>query len=239
MVLASDIERRELTGAGGVALGTVTDVLFHPSEPRVVGVVVRPPAALAVAKRPDTYLPLSALTFGEAGTRCDLEALPKGRKAAEGLGYDPDTTVIWMGMPVAGPDSEPVGVASNALFDESTGRVERLDVGAGIVSDVAHGRYLVPGTEVTGYRDGAVRITADVPDLQGSGGFAKTAADGAVVAGRLAHAVGEGVVGASGATGRAIRTVAQADIPKRAAERAKRTWRDSVKAFRDGMKDEE
>jgi hypothetical protein len=47
------------------------------------------------------------------------------------------------------------------------------------------------------------------------------------------------VVEASGATGKAIRAVAQADLAKRATNTAKKTWRDSVQAFRDGMKDDE
>lgn len=47
------------------------------------------------------------------------------------------------------------------------------------------------------------------------------------------------MIGASGATGKAIRAVAQADLAKRATRTARKTWRDSVQAFRDGMKDDE
>ena len=100
---ASGIEGLPLTVAWVVVLGTVTNVLFHPSEPRAVGVAVRPPNALAVVARPGTYLPLSALTFDEAGARADLVKLPSGSKAATGLGYDPDETVIWTGMAANGP----------------------------------------------------------------------------------------------------------------------------------------
>ena len=103
VTFASGIEGRRLTGADGVALGTITNVLFHPSEPRAIGFAVRPPNALAVVERPGTYLPLSALTFASDGAHCDLAKLPSGGKAEQALGYDPDLTVIWTGMPVGGP----------------------------------------------------------------------------------------------------------------------------------------
>lgn len=239
MVSTSGIEGHALTGAEGVDLGKVTNVLFHPSEPRVIGAAVRPPAALAVVERPGTYLPLSAVVFGRHGTASDLAKLPRASKAAETLGYDPDLTVIWTDMPVADQDGHVIGVVSDVEFDESTGAIERVHVGGGAVADVAHGRYLVPGTALEGYRDGAIRITVDAAALEGTGGLARTAAEKAVEVSQAAHAVGEAVVDASGAAGRAIRAVSEADLPKRAVSSVKRTWRDSVKAFRDGMKDDE
>lgn len=182
MVFIGDIEGNSLTGAGGAMLGTVTNVLFHPTEPRVIGVAVRPPAVAVVVTRKGTYLPLSALSFGAEGTSCGLDKLPTGRKAAEGLGFDPETTVIWSGMPVADPHGRAIGVVRGVSFDATSGVVDRIDVGSGTVADVAHGRYLVPGDAVTGFESGAVHITAEAGDLQGSGGLAVAAARGAVTA---------------------------------------------------------
>jgi len=238
MVFASSIEGQALTGAEGVALGAVTNVLYHPAEPRVIGVAVRPPAALKVVERPGTYLPLSALSIGPEGTTCGLVKLPSGRRAAEDLGYDPDITVIWTGMTVLGPGGEQLGRVSDVEFDPESGVVTRVDVGAGAVADVAHGRYLVPGEAVLGYREGAVHIDVAAADLEGSGGFAKTAAEGAIAASAVVRAAGDAVVEASGAAGRTIRAAAESDISQRAAATVKRTWRDSAKAFREGMKDD-
>ena len=52
-------------------------------------------------------------------------------------------------------------------------------------------------------------------------------------------AVSDTVVAASGATGRAIKAVADSDIAGKTAARVKGTWRDTVKAFREGMKDDD
>lgn len=239
MVLVSGIERHGLETADGVALGTITNVLFHPSEARVIGFAVRPPNALTVVERPGTYLPLSALVFGPDRAHCTLSKLPTGARADKELGYDPDQTVIWTGMSVAVASGAIVGTVSDVVFDETTGAVERLDVGSGVMADVAHGRYLVPGAAVEGYRDGAIRVTADIAQLDGSGGFARTAAAGAVAVGQAAHAAGEALVEGSGAAGRAIRAVADADIAKKVARRAKSTWAETAKAFKQGMKGDE
>lgn len=238
MVFASSIEGKPLTGSGGGVLGVVSDVLYHPGEPRVIGVAVRPTALLHVVDRPGTYLPLSALSLGPDGTTCALAKLPSTRRGTAGLGYDPETTVIWTGMTVRGSRDEEVGRVSDVEFDPDSGVVTRIDVGGGAVADVAHGRYIVPGDEIVGYRDGAVRITAEVAGLPGSGGLARAAAEGAVAASVAARAAGEAVVEASGAAGRTIRAAADSDVTRRATRKVKRTWSDSVQAFRDGMKDD-
>ena len=239
MVFASSIEGRPLTGTGGVALGVVTNVLYHPSEPRVIGVAARPPALLAVVDRPGTFLPISALSLGEQGASCVLAKLPSAKAGAKGLGYDPDLTVIWTGMTVRGSRGQDVGRISDVEFDAESGAVSRIDVGGGVLADAAHVRYLVPGDAVLGYSDGAVRIDADVAGLPGSGGLAKAAAEGAVAASVAARAAGEAVVGASGAAGRTIKAAVDAEVTKRATRTVKRAWRHSVEAFREGMKDDE
>lgn len=242
MTLASTIEERDLFGAGGVPLGRVRSLLFHPSEPRVVGAMVQPPAAMVVVARPETFLPLSSLSFTDEGTSTDLAKLPGQRKGAEGLGFDPDVTVMWTGMPVRGPSEPDVGIVSDVEFDPATGLVGRMEVAAGVVADATHGRFIVPGVNVLGYSDGAVRIDLDAGALESSGGLAKAAAGTFVAASATAAALGESVeeavVGASGAAGRAIKAVTDAKVAEKTVDRVKGTWRDSIKAFKDGMKDD-
>jgi uncharacterized protein YrrD len=240
---ASDIEGQPLTGAADAELGTVERLLFHPSENRVIGAVVRPPAALLVMTRPETFLPYSALSFQVDGVATETKKLPTQRQAAGPLGFNPDLTVIWMSMPVMGPASEQIGLVSDIEFDAETGEVNRIEVAAGAIADAAHGRFIVPASKVLGYDRGAVRISTEAAGLVASGGFAKSAARTAIVVSQTAAAVGaavgDSVVAASGAAGRAIKAVADSNIAEKAAARVKGTWRDTVKAFREGMKDDE
>jgi uncharacterized protein YrrD len=243
MMLASDVEGRPLLGAKDAELGTVERLLFHPSEPKVIGAMVRPPAALVVVARPETFLPLASLSFSSAGVVTELAKLPSQRAAAGRLGHDPDFTVIWTGMPVQSPSGRQIGAVTDVEFDTATGEVSRLEVAGGAIADAAHGRFVVPGRAVEGYATGAVHIGAEAGELSASGGLAKTAAEVAVIAAQRAEQVGRAVedtvVAASGATGRAIKAVSDAKVAERTAKRVRTTWRDTIKAFKEGMSDDD
>jgi uncharacterized protein YrrD len=238
MTLAGSIEGAALRGADGVTLGTVVRVLFHPAGPRAIGLMVRGPSIYGIVERGDTFLPLTAVRFESDAVTCALAKLPKGRAAADRLGFDPDATVIWTGMPVLGPSGDAIGTVSDVEFDAESGVVTRLEVAGGAVADAAHGRFVVPGEMVEGYRDGAVRIGAEASQLETSGGLAKAAARATVAASETAKSVGKAaetvLVEASRATGRAVKAARDGQVAEKAVHRVKRTWRDTVAAFREG-----
>lgn len=240
MVRASEVEGREVSGLDGSALGTLEKLLLHPDgTPVVVGAAMRPPAALVVVSRPETYLPLSALRFSKTATSTTLVKLPRSRDSVEPLGANPDLTVIWSGMPIEGPSSEPVGKVADFEFDPGSGAVLRLEADGGAVANAAYGRLDVPAEAIVGYSAGAVHLSKTATDLEATGGMAKAAATAlagaAEAVSAASEAAGNAVVGASGAAGRAIKAAKDSKIAERAAHKAGKTWRDSVKAFRDGM----
>lgn len=239
MVYASDIEGATIARTGGEALGTVRRVLYHPSEPRAIGLMVAPPAMAGMSLRAETFLPLSAVEFGEGGLSTSLAKLPTGRKAADGLGFDPDTTVIWTGMDVRGPADATMGIVSDTEIDPASGAVRAMEVAGGALADTAHGRYRVPADLIVGYADGAVRISVEAVRLETSGGFAKTAARGVVAAAAVVRDAGEAAesaaVAAGRATGKAIRAAKDAQLAEKAARRVGGTWRDTIDAFKQGL----
>jgi hypothetical protein len=242
--LASEVEGGALKGPDGSEIGTLQKLLLHPSgDPVVVGAAVRPSPALVVVERRDTYVPLSALRFAADGVTTSLGKLPKARASADVLGFDPDLTVIWTGMPIADPSGAQVGTVGDFGFDPETGAVASLAADGGATASAAYGRLDVPMDALLGYSRGAIRISAGASDLEASGGIAKAAAAAVVGASESLSAVGEitgdAVVKASGAAGRAIKAVGDAKVAERAAKRAGKTWRDAVEAFREGMNGEE
>ncbi len=243
MPLAIDIEGRPLTGSGGACLGTVERLLYHPTEPRAIGAMVRPPSVMVVLERRRAFLPLSDLTFDDEGAHIAAAKLPSPRDAAASLGVDPDESVIWTGMEVRGPSGTAIGRVSDVDFDAGSGVVARIAIAAGAVADVAHGRFVAFAHQIEGYRDGAIRIGAESGDLPTSGGLARSAAAAAVAAGEAADkagaAVEAAVIGASGITGRAIRAATDSDAVEKAAGRAGKrmrgAWTGMKDAFRDGL----
>jgi hypothetical protein len=244
VTLASEVEGSALKGPDGSVLGTLLKMLFHPSgEPTVVGAQVRPPAALVVVAMPETYLPLSALTFSRSGVSTDLPKLPKARASAAQLGYDPDLTVIWSDMPIAGPSGAPFGSVADIEFDPVSGVVLGLVANEGAMANAAYGRLDVPVDAIVGYDCGAVKVSVEAPALEAAGGLAKAAAATVVGASQAVSAagevVGDAVVHAGEAAGRAIKAVKDSKVAEKAARSVGTTWRDSVKAFKDGMKGDE
>jgi hypothetical protein len=241
---ASEIEGRPLQGPDGAALGTVTKLLLEPSgAPVVVGASVRPPAALVVVERPETYVPLSALSVSGGVVSSGLAKLPKVRASAASLGHNPDETVIWSGMPLAGPSGSRFGIVSDFDFDPVTGAVGEVLAHESATANAAYGYLSVPADDVIGYADGAVRVRLEAPQLEASGGLAKAAAAAAVgAAGSVAAAgdvVTDVVVKAGSAAGRAIKAVKDSEIVEKTARSVGGTWRDTMKAFKDGMNDDE
>jgi uncharacterized protein YrrD len=242
MALASNTEGARLIGVEGVDLGSVYRVLYHPEGTRVIGLMVRPTAMLYVVERADTFLPLDAVRIAPGSVTCDLKKLPTGRRAADGLGFDPDKTIIWTAMNILGLSGGAVGIVSDAEFDVVTGEVRRIEIAGGAVADAAVGRFVVEAEQIEGYRDGAIRLRVDAKTLEPSGGFAKTAAEGVVAASEAAKAAGAAiettVIAASAATGLAMKAVSDSKVAEKAVHRVRGTWRDSVKAFREGMHDD-
>jgi hypothetical protein len=106
----------------GEFAGTLIDLLFHPDgRPLVVGAAVKPPAAMVVLGRPETYIPLSGLKFKDGHIWLLVDKLPKAKASAESLGYNPDLTIIWTYMPLVGPSGQEAGTVADFEFDPETG----------------------------------------------------------------------------------------------------------------------
>lgn len=236
MARLSEIEGVELFGDGGARLGTVERVLFHPSGPHAVALMVRPNPALAVVPMPVAYVEWSAVRFAGVALSIRAKKLPSRRATESAVGHDMDLTVVWRGMPVAASDRARVGSVADATL-AADGTVERLEVSGGAVGDVAVGRMEAPGEVVVGFEDGAVRLGVPASALVTSGGLARKAAHVSETvkakASTLAGATGDTVVDASYITGRAIRSVAGS----KPVRRTKATLKGIADAFREGYKD--
>jgi sporulation protein YlmC with PRC-barrel domain len=233
MVRMSGIEGAEVFGSAGSRLGTVERVLFHPDEPRVVALMVKPNPALYVVAMPSAYLPFADVKFVAGDVRFSGAKLPSRGRTEKELGIDMDATVIWRGMPVASGTGRLAGTLVDANIDES-GTLESLSVSTGGVGDVAYGRLDVPAGLVRGFDGRAVVIEAEADELETSGGVAKQAAAAAAAvkssAGTAASATGDVIVDGSYIAGRAIRSAAKS-VP---VTKAKSAWKGLADAFKEG-----
>ena len=189
----SQMYRATVRGSSGRKLGKVTDVLFDPAEPRVVGFLVRRTPLLWIIKLKPRFAPWPDGIEVVAGQPLDLSvpALLAPSAADRALGHDWDTTVVWRDMAVTDTDGTLLGKVKDVGFGRKTGKVLSLTMSEGTGIDLAVGTAEVPGKAVRGFDAGAVVVdTGEAEDTGTSGGAARTAATAYV----KAKIAGEGAV---------------------------------------------
>lgn len=184
----------------GKPFGQVTHVLFHPTEPRAVGLELQPPAVAMVVTRPPQYVSLEQVEIGK-GTIV-MKAAGKTVRSSAGTDFTWDHTVIWTGMPVVTVAGKDAGLVDNVTFDGATGAVKSMKLTGGLAADAAIGTRTVPGDAIRGFNnDNAIVIENVLRVADFSGGAAKKAGETAAVvkvkAGQLAEKATEaGIAGA-------------------------------------------
>ncbi len=182
----SEMEGATVQGVGGSFLGTVADVLFHPTEPRVAGFLVDPPKVggrVKLLKARFLPWPEGHEVHADKPVRADGDKLMSDRQAKKTLGYDYHTTVVWRGMPVNDPHGEREGWVKDVGFGRRKGTVRSLTISSGPTKDVAVGATVIDGAHVRGFDGTAVVVT--VEGLQAgelAGGAAQLAGAGAAYA---------------------------------------------------------
>src|SRR5574340_16676 len=205
----STYEQRVVIGSDDEPLGRVNAVLFHQTEPRVVGVEVRPPAAFGVIDRPPRYVLLDRLTEAGEALRIPVTKLPPDSEGEKALGFTWQESVVWHNMPVRSESGDSVGVVHDATFDSGTGAVTLLRISTGIVGDTALGRFEVSADVIRGFDQDAVVVMPGYADVRAGGGAAKAVAGGVaavkVRGGQVADGALQVGVAAAGALGRSLK----------------------------------
>lgn len=175
----SQMYRTTVRGSNGRRLGKVQDVLFHASEPRVVGFLVRRTPFLWIIKLKPRFAPWPEGADVVAGGPLVLSkpSLLSPSAADRELGYDWETTVVWRDMVVVDTDGTLLGKVKDVGFGRKTGKVLSLTMSEGTAIDLAVGRVDVPGEAVKGFDGAAVVIdTEAAEESESSGGAARIAA---------------------------------------------------------------
>lgn len=148
----------------GKRIGKVRSFVFHPTERRCVGMLVRRPDAALMFHRKDLFVSLSGFHVedGLIVVHSDPTATDKG--AVRDLGVDLDACVIWVGMPVVTQSGESLGFVDVVAFDFDSGMVKSLSTENGATSDVILGKRVIPARYVKGFRKGMGAALVQVDD---------------------------------------------------------------------------
>jgi len=176
----TELAGRPVVGQKGKRRGKIVDVLFHPTEARAVGYVVKPSNILYVIERKPRYVALKALDFDDDGNGVlDSERLPSSRAGVKAAGIPWEESSYWRGIAVRAEDGDRIGAVQDVTISLKSGAVRDLRVSTGVVGDVAVGRMEVPAEYVIGPKGDAVILRAGYDDLESTGGLAAASAKGA------------------------------------------------------------
>lgn len=147
--------KRVVDGKKGRRVGKVRRFVFHPSEKRCIGLLVKRPDAALMFHRKDLFVSLDGFHFDDEGNvvvHGDAEATDKG--AVKALGVNWDACVIWVGMPVMTAGGELLGFVDTVTFDRGTGAVHGLTTENGAANDAILGKRSIPASYVKGFKRG-------------------------------------------------------------------------------------
>lgn len=236
-------------------IGTVDDVLFHPSLPKAVGFSIKPYRVGGIIALPMKYLLFENASFNENGQLVvifegKIPQTEKEQKAARSawndraekkLGFSWEESVIYYGQNVYTLKGTLLGKVSDARFDISTGDISVLQVTAGTSADALLGKRSIPADMVKGFNHDAYGILCDnaAEAIEFDGGAAEQAGKAAAAATEAGKKIGEATIkGAAKAAVYGERALKQASQTK-AGKTTKKWFSTFVKDFKDAMDDEE
>ena len=160
--------KRVVGGKKGKRIGKVRWFVFHPSEKRCIGLLVKRPDAALMFHRKDLFVALDGFHIDDEGdvvVHDDSDATERG--AIKALGVNWEKCVIWVGMPVMTVGGEMLGFVDTVTFDRATGAVHSLTTENGAANDAILGKITIPGSYVKGFKRGQGVALVQAGEYQG------------------------------------------------------------------------
>lgn len=155
--------------------GTIRRVIFHPSKPQVVGIVVKRPDLLLMVKRKERFVAFDRLEEVERGYCVFDKSDSWDTAACKRLGVDFDKCIIWDYMPVRSESGKELGTISNVVINEKTLEIDHIDIASSSVNRALLGSSDIPAQRIKGYDNGAIIVDDTITEVEESGGAAAKA----------------------------------------------------------------
>lgn len=201
MVTSNDMHKMRVFGGKRRTkrIGKVKSCVFHPSEKRCVGFMVKRPDLLWMFHRKDLFVALDGFSLSDGRIVVKDEGETTGPAACRRMGIDWDSCVIWEGMPLMTADATTVGYVGNISFSLATGEVASVEASNGVAAKYLLGTLEVPARVIRGFKrgmgatlavkedtreagqavefKGAILVSDEVWELSPEGGWAESAGE--------------------------------------------------------------
>ena len=135
-------------------VGKVSDIVFHPSQKKVVGIVVRRPDIAMMFKRADLFVGIHAFDVLDDCVILKNVANPFDKSACKQLGVNWDDCIYWIGFPLMSKDEKSIGTVGRVNFIPENGEVVSLEANEGSLSRALLGAKEIPAEFILGFRRG-------------------------------------------------------------------------------------
>lgn len=135
-------------------MGRVRSCVFHPSEPRCVGFLVKRPDVALMFHRRDLFVAVDGFEMTDGVPLVSDRPDATDRGACKRLGVSLDDCVLWVGLPVLCEDGTALGEVRTVTFAEGSGDVASIELTQGGTANVLLGKREVPAEMIRGFRRG-------------------------------------------------------------------------------------
>lgn len=171
MVTSNDMHKMRVFGGKRRTkrIGKVKSCVFHPSEKRCIGFMVKRPDLLWMFHRKDLFVALDGFDLSDGRIVVKSEGDMTGPAACRRMGIDWDSCVIWEGMPLMTADATAVGYVGNITFSLRTGEIESVEASNGVTAKYLLGTLEVPASLIKGFKRGMGAVLAVKDDTREAG----------------------------------------------------------------------
>ncbi|MDO4400342.1 MAG: PRC-barrel domain-containing protein [Coriobacteriia bacterium] len=150
-------------------IGKVRRFVFHPTEKRVIGVILKRPDVALMFHRPDQFVAIDRIEVLEEGIIMDPSSDSVDQAACKRLGVEWAKCLLWLGMEIVTEDGETLGRVGDITFEEGTGRVVSIRRNEGATARWLLGIEEVPAHLIRGFRFGLGSRMADYQNEDAGG----------------------------------------------------------------------
>lgn len=149
-------------------IGKVRRFVFHPTEKRVIGFIVKRPDAALMFHRRDMFVAIDRIRVAQAGIVVDVRADSLDEKACRRFGVEWAKCLLWLGMELVTESGDTLGRVGDVTFREGSGRVVSIRRDEGATARLLLGTEVIPAEMIRGFRFGVGSQMADYDEEEGA-----------------------------------------------------------------------
>lgn len=131
-------------------LGRVKAFVFHPTQNKCVGFLVKRPDLALMFHRRDLFVAYNGFNIIDERIIVGNFDGAKDKGALKAAGVNLDNCVLWQAMPVVCEDGTYLGIVGDILCEQHTGNVYSIEINKGATANTVLGTLNIPAEEILG-----------------------------------------------------------------------------------------